>query len=83
MLKNTKTYSKFEPWMIGEKVEVSVYEKTEPGVTPELVAVSAGVLNFYALGQGSTEVGFVGLSAEEAMSVRDTYDITIAVLEWQ
>jgi hypothetical protein len=53
-----EVYEELEPWMVGKKVEVGVYEKTEEGETGEYRKSVTGRLESYAKDPTNIVVNF-------------------------
>jgi hypothetical protein len=49
MEKNYEVYTAFEPWMIGQTVEIGVYEKDDNGETGNHIYSHAGTLHLYLI----------------------------------
>ena len=87
MDKNIEVYDELFPWMIGQKVEIGVYERDEasPAESGDIISSSGGVLASYAVDQsevGATQIVFVGYSAEPVyLNIPSEFIYLISVVE--
>lgn len=89
-LKTYEVYDEFALWMIGEKVEVGIYENgpdpEEKEADAKFIGRTAGVLQEYAVpekdfAQGTLLWRFVGADRGESIPNGENYHILISVLE--
>ena len=77
MIKSEEVYTELAPWMIGEKVEIGLYEKSEDGATGKYYGCTAGTLVGYSEQDGVIGALFDGSDKPMVSTVQTAILVTV------